>query len=156
MTKRRSMVLIAMMATLVLSLIVAGIAAAGYKTGKYKGASEQTCFTTSPPDDYACPITLTATKLGVKKVTLEFVTECDDGSVWSIPTDPKKPAAAPITNGKRFQTGFEPGQNSGPVQMSVIVKGKLKGKKGKGKIKTFGSIEGVSCSSSAQWKAKKK
>ena len=88
-----------------------------------------------------------------KKVTVEAVSECADGSVYSLLTG--QPAAAPIVNKKRFTAIFLPSPNA-DLQISITVKGKLKGKKGKGKVKTSGANEnGSACSSSARFKAKR-
>jgi hypothetical protein len=124
-------------AVLVLSLVIAGPAVAGFKTGKYAGTTTQ-----------GHSINFKLTDLVVKRLTFTIDVACDDGT--NVPLETTEPAKAPISDRGRFNALF-----TGDI--TAEVKGNVNRGHAAGKIKTSGVLPetGAMCSGTSQWTADK-
>jgi hypothetical protein len=124
-------------AVLVLSLVIAAPAVAGFKTGKYAGITTQ-----------GHSINFKVTDLLVKKLTFTIDVACDDGT--NVPLETTKPAKSPISDRGRFSALF-----TGDITAEVT--GKVKRKHAAGKIETSGVLPntGAMCSGTSDWTADK-
>jgi hypothetical protein len=122
--------------TLLLSVVVVSIAAAGYKKGQYAG-------TTSQDREFS----FKAKKLGVKNFNFTVELDCADGSVEGF----LNTGAQAPTNAKGKFTATFLGEGTS------VVKGRLKRKKAEGTIESEGFSEtGSPCSSKVDWSAKRR
>ena len=120
-----------------LSLIVAASAAAGFKSGRYAGTTSQ-----------RTKISFKATELGVKKFSYSVDIECDDGTTREFISG--ESAKAPLTDKGRFRAEFVTVDEN----ITSVVSGKLKRRRGSGTIETAGTLPGGwKCHSSATWSA---
>lgn len=123
-----------------LSVVVVSVAAA-YKTGRYEGTTSQ---------DEA--VAFKAKNRGVKKLHFKMSIPCEDGSAYDITGGDGE---APTNDKGKFTARYTPTPGS-TTTFTSVVKGKLKGKRGEGTIKTEGAGEtGVTCAGSVDWSAKK-
>lgn len=122
-------------AVLVLSLVPAAPAVAGFKTGKYAGTTTQ-----------GHSINFKVTDLMVKRLTFTIDVACDDGT--NVPLETTKPAKAPISDRGRFSALF-----TGDITAEVT--GKVKRRHAAGKIETSGVLRetGAMCSGTSDWTA---
>ena len=122
---------------LVLSLVIAAPAVAGFKTGKYSGGTAQ-----------GHSINFKVTDLVVKRLTFTIDVACDDGS--NVPLKTTKPAKAPISHRGRFNAMF-----TGDITAEVT--GKVKGRHAAGTIETSCVLPatGAMCSGTSDWTADK-
>jgi hypothetical protein len=137
MKRRASMRAAAVACAALLFLIVAASAAAGFKSGRYVGATSQ-----------GTEISFRATKLGVKKFSYSVDIECDDGKTREFVSG--ESAKAPITDKGRFTAEFVTVDES----ITSVVSGKLKRRKGSGTVATEGTLPGGwECASNVDWSA---
>jgi hypothetical protein len=124
-------------AVLVLSLVIAAPAVAGFKTGKYAGTTTQ-----------GHSISFKVTDLLVKRLTFTIDVACDDGT--KVPLETTEPAKAPISDRGRFNALF-----TGDI--TAEVKGNVKRGHAAGKIETSGVLPetGATCSGTSRWTADK-
>jgi hypothetical protein len=124
-------------AVLVLSLVIAASAVAGFKTGKYAGTTTQ-----------GHSINFKLTDLLVKRLTFTIDVACDDGT--NVPLETTEPAKAPISDRGRFNALF-----TGDI--TAEVKGNVNRGHAAGKIETSGVLPetGATCSGTSQWTADK-
>jgi hypothetical protein len=125
-------------AALLLSLTIAPVALAGFKSGTYDGTTSQDT-----------EIRFTATQLAVKQFSFNVTIDCEDGAMLQFEGEDAK---APISERGRFNAEFV----SKPARITSVVSGKLKHRKGSGTIETAGTLpSGVECSSSTEWSARR-
>ena len=123
-------------AALLLSLTIAPVAAAGFKSGTYEGTTSQ-----------ETEIRFTATQLAAKKFFFSVTLDCEDGTMREFTGEGAK---APIGPRGGFTAEF---LGDG---ITSVVSGKLKRRKGSGTIETAGTLPGSGeCSSSVDWSARK-
>jgi hypothetical protein len=125
-------------ATLLVSLTIAPVALAGFKSGAYEGTTSQ-----------ETEIRFTATQLTVKKFSFSVTIDCDDGTMLLFEGEGAK---APIGEKGGFKAEFV----SKDGEITSVVSGKLKHRKASGAIDTEGTLAGGGeCSSSVDWSARK-
>jgi hypothetical protein len=125
-------------AALLLSLAIAPVALAGFKSGTYAGTTSQ-----------EREIRFTATQLAVKKFSFSVTIDCDDGTMLLFEGDG---ARAPIGEKGGFKAEFV----SKDGGITSVVSGKLKHRRASGTIVTAGTLQGGGeCSSSVDWSARK-
>jgi len=135
MNKSLSRILAVVGTALLVSVVVASVASAGYKKGQYEGTTSQ-----------GHAVSFKAKKLGVKKFDFTVDLDCADGSVEGFLLTG---AQAPTDDKGKFTATFV-------GQGTSVVKGKLKRKKAEGTIESDGVNDaGSPCSSSVDWSAKK-
>jgi hypothetical protein len=123
-------------ATLLLSLTIAPVALAGFKSGTYEGTTSQ-----------ETELRFTATQLAVKKFSFNVTIDCEDGTMLQFEGDG---ARAPIGEKGGFKAEFV---GDG---ITSVVSGKLKHRKASGAIDTAGTLAGGGeCSSSVDWSARR-
>jgi hypothetical protein len=124
---------------LLVSLLAAPSAIAGFKHGRYAGTTEQ-----------GADISFKATKIGVKRFTYSVTLECDDGNMREFTSG--ESAKAPIRERGRFTAEFV----SEDGNITSVVSGKLKRRKASGTIDTAGGPPGGwQCQSSVAWEARR-
>jgi hypothetical protein len=124
-------------AVLVLSLVIAAPAVAGFKTGKYAGTTTQ-----------GHSIGFKVKDVVVKRLTFTIDVACDDGT--NVPLETTEPAKAPINDRGRFHALF-----TGDITAEVT--GRVKRRHATGKIETSGVLPetGAMCSGTSDWTADK-
>jgi hypothetical protein len=126
---------------LLVSVTIAPIALAGFRSGTYEGTTSQETV-----------IRFTATKQVVKRFSYGVMIQCADGihtSEWGAAAH-KRSAKAPISDKGRFNAVFE----SADGGVTSVVVGRLKRGRGSGTIETEGTVPGVGeCASSVEWSA---
>lgn len=126
-------------AALLVGLASAPQAGAGFKQGRYSGATSE-----------REPISFKATKNRVKKLTYALLVECGDGSSWkAIVTD----GSTRVTRNGRFRLEVADGGST-----SLII-GRLKRRRASGSIETISenpaNRAGPGCSGAVEWSARR-
>jgi len=135
MNKSLSRILAVVGTALLVSVVVASVASAGYKKGKYLGTTTQ-----------GHEISFKAKKPGVKNFALTVDLDCDDGSKIGFRATQ---AQAPTNDKGKFTATFV-------GDGTTVVKGKLKRKKAEGTIESDGVNDaGSPCFSRVDWSAKR-
>ncbi|MGH2994674.1 MAG: hypothetical protein ACRDL1_14225 [Solirubrobacterales bacterium] len=119
-----------------LTLLAVSVAAAAYKTGRYKGTTSQ-----------GEAISFKAKQLGVKKFAFTVIVDCDDGSRFELKNSGGQ---APTTDRGKFEAVFV-------GDGTTMLKGKLKRKRAEGTFESETTApSGAPCSAGGDWSAKKR
>jgi hypothetical protein len=130
---------VAACAALLVSLLAASTATAGFKHGRYAGTTDQ-----------GTEISFRATNAGVMRFSYSVTIQCDDG--WTREFTTGQSAKAPISKNGRFTAEFVTPDDS----VTSVVDGRLKRRKARGSIETAGTVEGGwECHGSVAWTAKR-
>jgi hypothetical protein len=130
---------VAACAALLVSLLAASTATAGFKHGRYAGTTDQ-----------GTEISFKATNDGVKRFSYSVAIQCDDG--WTREFTTGQSAKAPISENGRFTAEFVTPDDS----ITSVVDGRLKRRRARGSIETAGAVEGGwECHGSVAWTAKR-